>query len=124
MRRLRGFTLVELLITMAIIAMLLAVALPRYFNHLDRSRETILKQDLAVMRDAIDKYHADKGVYPDTLDELVNRRYLRSLPVDPLTESAQSWQTLSAPDGNVPGVYDVHSGATGTASDGTPYAEW
>lgn len=124
MRRREGFTLIELLVTMAIIAMLLAVALPRYFTHLDRSRETILKQDLAVMRDAIDKYHADKGLYPDTLETLVDQRYLRTIPVDPVTESPQTWQVVSAPDGDTSGVYDVRSGAPGTASDGSPYAEW
>ncbi|HQT00785.1 MAG: type II secretion system protein G [Hydrogenophilales bacterium 16-64-46] len=124
MRRREGFTLIELLVTMAIIAMLLAVALPRYFTHLDRSRETILKQDLAVMRDAIDKYHADKGLYPDTLETLVDQRYLRTIPVDPVTESPQTWQVVSAPDGDTSGVYDVRSGAAGTASDGSPYAEW
>ena len=120
----RGFTLVELMVVMAIIALLLAIALPRYFNHLEKSRETILKQDLAVMRDAIDKYHGDRGRYPDSLDELVSARYLRALPVDPITERPDTWQVV-APSGDDAGaVYDIRSGAPGNARDGSPYADW
>ncbi|MEW6120848.1 MAG: prepilin-type N-terminal cleavage/methylation domain-containing protein [Pseudomonadota bacterium] len=120
----RGFTLVELMVVMAIVALLLALALPRYFNHLDSSRETILKQDLAVMRDAIDKFHGDRGRYPDSLDELVSARYLRALPVDPITERADTWQ-LVAPEGDAAGaVYDIRSGAPGAARDGSAYADW
>lgn len=120
----RGFTLVELMVVMAIIALLLALALPRYFNHLEKSRETILKQDLAVMRDAIDKYHGDRGRYPDSLDELVSARYLRSLPVDPITERADTWQTVAPPDGGTGAMYDIKSGAPGSARDGSAYADW
>jgi general secretion pathway protein G len=120
----RGFTLVELMVVMAIIALLLSLALPRYFNHLETARETILKQDLAVMRDAIDKYHGDRGRYPDSLDELVSERYLRALPVDPITERADTWQVV-APSGDETGaMYDIKSGAPGTARDGSPYADW
>ncbi|HBU29556.1 MAG TPA: type II secretion system protein G [Thiobacillus sp.] len=120
----QGFTLVELLVVMAIIALLLTLAVPRYFNHLESSRDTILRQDLAVMRDAIDKYHGDRGRYPDSLDELVNARYLRAVPVDPVTERADTWQIV-APSGDAAGaVYDIRSGAPGTAVDGSPYAEW
>jgi len=120
----KGFTLVELLVVMAIIALLLTLAVPRYFNHLESSRDTILRQDLAVMRDAIDKYHGDRGRYPDSLDELVNARYLRAVPVDPVTERADTWQIV-APSGDAAGaVYDIRSGAPGTAVDGSPYAEW
>ena len=123
-RLLRGFTLVELMVVMAIIALLLSLALPRYFKHLETSRETILKQDLAVMRDAIDKYHGDTGRYPDGLDELVSARYLRALPVDPITERADTWQIV-APSGTAAGeMYDIKSGAPGTAHDGTAYADW
>jgi general secretion pathway protein G len=119
-----GFTLVELMVVMAIIALLLALALPRYFKHLESSREIILKQDLAVMRDAVDKYHEDRGRYPDSLDELVSARYLRALPVDPITERSDTWQVV-APSGDTAGaVYDIKSGAPGTARDGSPYADW
>jgi general secretion pathway protein G len=120
----RGFTLVELMVVMAIIALLLSLALPRYFNHLESSRETILKQDLAVMRDAIDKYHGDRGRYPDSLDDLVSARYLRALPVDPITERSDSW-LIVAPRGDETGaMYDIKSGAPGTARDGSAYADW
>lgn len=120
----RGFTLVELMVVMAIIALLLSLALPRYFNHLENSRETILRQDLAVMRDAIDKFHGDRGRYPESLDELVSARYLRALPVDPLTERADSWQIV-APEGDAGGaVYDIKSGAPGASRDGSAYADW
>jgi general secretion pathway protein G len=119
-----GFTLVELMVVMAIIALLLALALPRYFNHLESSRDTILKQDLAVMRDAIDKYHGDTGRYPDSLDALVNARYLRALPIDPITERADTWQVV-APSGDDAGaLYDIKSGAPGVARDGSAYADW
>ena len=119
----RGFTLVELMVVMAIIALLLALAMPRYFNHLENAHEIILRQDLAVMRDAIDKYHGDKGRYPDSLDELVSERYLRALPVDPITEHPDTWQMV-APSGDEAGaVYDIKSGAPGNASDGSAYAD-
>ncbi len=119
-----GFTLVELMVVMAIIALLLALALPRYFNHLESSKETILRQDLAVMRDAIDKYHGDRGHYPDSIDELVSARYLRALPVDPITERADSWQIVAPPEGETGAMYDIHSGAPGKARDDSAYADW
>ncbi|MFN3717094.1 MAG: type II secretion system protein [Thiobacillus sp.] len=120
----RGFTLVELMVVMAIVALLLALALPRYFNHLESSRETILKQDLAVMRDAIDKFHGDRNRYPESIDELVSARYLRALPVDPITERSDTWQIV-APEGEAAGaVYDIRSGAPGASRDGSAYADW
>lgn len=122
--KMRGFTLVELMVVMAIVALLLSLALPRYFNHLESARETILRQDLAVMRDAIDKYHGDRGHYPDSLEALVSERYLRSLPVDPITERADTWQVIAPPDDDAAGVYDVRSGAPGKGRDGTLYGEW
>jgi general secretion pathway protein G len=120
-----GFTLIELLVVMAIIALLLAIAAPRYFSHLDRSKEAALKQTLNVMRDAIDKFHGDHDSYPDTLEELVTRRYLRRLPVDPLTESDNTWVALPPVSEHDRGnVYDVRSGAPGEDINGLPYSEW
>lgn len=120
----RGFTLIELLVVMAIIAVLLTIALPRYFGSVDHSKEVALKQSLAVMREAIDKFHADRGQYPDRLEELVEKRYIRSVPVDPITESAATWVIVPAPPGTGKGtVYDVRSGAEGNSEDGKPYGE-
>jgi general secretion pathway protein G len=124
-RSFQGFTLVELLVVMAIIAILLSIATPRYFNSLDRSKEVVLRQDLNVMRDAIDKFHGDTGNYPGDLAELVEKRYLRAVPIDPLTESAETWIPTPPPEGEgADGVYDVHSGAAGQAKDGTFYGAW
>lgn len=125
-RRDRAFTLVELLVVMAVIATLLTIAVPRYFGSVDRSKEVVLKQSLAVMRDAIDKFYADNGRYPERLEDLVERKYIRSLPVDPITETATSWVVVSTPaDAAVKGtVYDVKSGAPGTGADGTSFADW
>lgn len=120
----KGFTLIELLVVMAIIALLLAIAVPKYFGSVDKSKETILRQDLAVMREALDKYYGDTGQYPDALDDLVQRKYLRAIPRDPLTESDTSWVIVAPKDGTKGGVFDIKSGATGNAADGTSYADW
>jgi len=122
---LRAFTLVELIIVLAILALLLTVAVPRYFAHIERTKEATLKQDLAVMRDAIDKFHGDRGRYPESLEELVTLRYMRSVPVDPITDSTSTWKILAPPDSETKGsVYDVKSGADGTGLDGKPFADW
>jgi general secretion pathway protein G len=118
----KGFTLVELLVVLAIIATLLALAAPRYFQHVERSREAVLRENLATMRDAIDQYHADTGKWPESLAALVERRYLRAVPVDPVTESDRTWVEVAPPEGS--GVQDVKSGAEGNGLDGTPYSEW
>ena len=120
----RGFTLIELLVVMAIVALLLSLALPRYFAHIDKSREVILRQDLTTMRDAIDKFHGDKGRYPQSLEELVEARYLRAIPIDPITEAPNAWLTVPPPAGEEGEVYDIKSGAPGTAKDGTAFSEW
>jgi general secretion pathway protein G len=119
-----GFTLIELLIVMAIIGTLLTIAVPRYFHTLQRARETVLRHDLAILREAIDKYYADLGKYPDTLPALAEKHYLRSLPVDPITKLADSWTTVPSEDPDHPGIRDVHSGAAEAATDGTPFASW
>ena len=119
-----GFTLIELLVVMAIIALLLTIALPRYWHSTDRAKEAVLKEDLAQIRIAIDQYHADRGKYPDRLEDLVERKYLRSVPRDPLTESTTSWVVVSPSEATAGGVYDIKSGASGTASDGRNYSEW
>jgi len=124
MQRARGFTLIELLVVMAIIATLMTIAVPRYFASLEQSRETTLRQSLAVMREALDHFYGDTGRYPESLDELVGQRYLRSLPVDPLTERNDLWVTLPPPDGVAGAVADVKSGASGRARDGSEYAQW
>ena len=123
-RRTNGFTLIELLVVMSIIATLLMIAVPRYFHSLEHSKETVLHQDLAVMRDAIDKFYGDLARYPDTLGELVERHYIRSVPVDPMTKSTETWVLVPSEDSNITGARDVRSGAIGEASDGTPFAEW
>jgi len=123
-RRRQGFTLIELMVVLAIIALLLSVAAPRYFGAVDQSKEVALKQNLATMRDAIDKFHADQGVYPESLEALVEKRYLRALPVDPISDSATSWTIIAPPEPEKGKVYDVKSGASGTARDGTAFNDW
>ena len=117
----RGFTLIEMLVVMAIVALLLAIATPRYFGSLDRSRTVALRENLKVLRTTIDKYHADKGRYPDTLDDLVQHKYLRQVPVDPVTESSQTWVLVPSEDPELPGIADVKSGAAGESADGIRY---
>ena len=120
-----GFTLIELLVVLAIIGTLITIALPKYLHSVERSREAVLHQDLRVMRTAIDQFLADTGRYPETLDDLVKRRYLRDLPADPVTGSAATWVSVTPPDGVASaGVYDVRSGADGNSLDGTAYAQW
>ena len=119
-----GFTLIELLVVLAVIATLLAIAVPRYFSSLENSREAVLKQDLAVMRETLDKYYGDKGRYPEALEELVAARYLRNVPVDPITESSETWVVVPPDLPEMGGVYDVRSGAEGVARDGSEYRNW
>ncbi|HKQ24963.1 MAG TPA: prepilin-type N-terminal cleavage/methylation domain-containing protein [Burkholderiales bacterium] len=120
----RAFTLIELLVVMTVIALLLTIAVPRYFHSTDRAREAVLKEDLAQMRNAIDKYYGDRGRYPDTLDDLVEKKYLRRIPPDPISDNVQTWVTVPPQEAGKGAVADVKSGATGTALDGTPYSDW
>lgn len=126
MRQPRGFTLIELIVVMAIVALLASIAAPRYFSSLQKSRETALLTSLNVMRDAIDQYAADKGRYPESLEELVVARYIRDVPEDPINGSREGWVVVAPPaDMQANGqVWDVHSGATGRAADGRLYADW
>ncbi len=120
----RGFTLIELLVVMAIIAVLLTIAVPRYFHALERSRETVLRQDLSVLREAIDKHFGDLGQYPDSIGALVERKYIKAVPIDPITATAESWTMVVSEDPDHPGIRDIHSGSDQQALDGTQYREW
>ena len=122
--RRRGFTLIELLVVMAIIAMLLTIAAPRYFRSLQRSREAVLKQDLASLRESIDRFYGDTGGHPPTLAALVEKHYLRSIPVDPIAKAADKWIVVNSDDPEDNGVKDVRSGAEGMGESGVPYAAW
>ena len=122
--RTRGFTLIELLVVMLIIGTLLSIAVPRYFRTLEHARETVLRQDLAILREAIDKYYADRGEYPDKLVALAEKRYVQTIPVDPFTRTADTWTVVESDDADHPGVRDVHSGAAEVAANGTPFATW
>jgi general secretion pathway protein G len=117
-----GFTLIELMIVVAIIGILATIAVPSYRQSVVKAREAVLKQDLFTMRDLLDQYRADKGKYPPTLQDLVTATYLRAVPVDPITQSASTWQEII--DATEGGVFDVYSGADLVASNGTPYNRW
>lgn len=145
---LRGFTLIELLVVLAILALLLTIAAPRYIQHVERAREAALRSSLKVMREAIDKFQGDQGRFPQNLDELVMRNYLKAIPLDPITEKRDTWLALSesdllamaanapsssatsalaatdTPAQDAPGMADVRSGAPGNGADGTPYQQW
>jgi len=122
--RRRGFTLVELLTVMAIIATLLTIAVPRYFRSLQRSREAVLKQDLTALRESIDKFYGDTGKYPPTLAVLVEKHYLRTIPVDPIAKAVDKWIVVNSEDPEDNGVKDVRSGAEGMGENGVLYASW
>lgn len=124
MNRRKGFTLIELLVVLAIIGMLLSVAAPRYFDSVERAKDATLRTDLRLMRETIGKYQADTGHLPETLEQLVQARYLRAVPIDPVTDRADTWVSVPVPDGLTPGLYDVRSGAPGAARDGSSYATW
>lgn len=122
--RQHGFTLVELLVVMALIALLLTIAAPRYFGSLEKSKETILRQNLALTRESLDKFYGDTGKYPESLEVLVTKKYLRKLPIDPITESTSSWVIVPPDMENKGNVFDIRSGAPGVATDGTSYSDW
>jgi len=122
-RKPRGFTLIELLVVLAIVAMLLTLSVPRYMKGLDKAKEQTLVENLRTTREVIDHFYGDTGRYPESLQQLVERHYLKALPIDPIAENDSSW-TLVAPPGNTgSGVYDLHSSAPGQSLSGRPYAE-
>lgn len=125
----RGFSLLELIVVMAILGILVVYALPAYQDATQRAREAVLKEDLHHMREALEEYMTDHGAYPERLDALVEAGYLREIPVDPITGSADTWEVEYAPwqmvdQGQPSGIWDVYSGAEGVGLNGEPYAEW
>jgi general secretion pathway protein G len=122
--RKNGFTMIELLVALTILGLLVSIAAPRYFGNMDRAKEDVLKEDLYILRDAIDKFYSDRSKYPESLDELVKEHYLRKVPVDPFTNSARSWVLVPSEDKSVAGVFDVRSGAPNAGSDGTWLKDW
>lgn len=125
----RGFTMVELMIVMAIIVILISIAIPQYQKAIVRAKESVLKNNLMTLRQVIDEYTYDKQKAPQSLTDLVPAGYLREIPIDPMTDSNQTWKTinedaLQSVDQTEPGIFDVKSGSEKTGLDGTPYADW
>ena len=120
----KGFTLIELLVVLGIIALLLTLAVPRYFPTVDAAKETVLLDNLRNMRDVIDQFYADRGRYPDSLEQLVEKKYLRALPVDPVTDSSATWILVPPEDASKGAIYSIRSGAPGNGRNGKPYSEW
>ena len=123
-RKRLGFTLIELLVTLSIVALLLALAVPRYFGRVEMAKEVALQENLHQMRDALDKYYGDNARYPESLQDLVTRKYLRRIPVDPVTDSDKTWVVVPPADPKKGGVSDVKSGAPGNGKNGTPFRSW
>ncbi len=119
-----GFTLIELLVVLSIVALLTAIVAPRYFDSVGRAKETVLHTDLRILREAIDKESADTNQLPLSLQQLVDMHYISNVPIDPITESPATWVAVPHPDGVTPGVYNIRSGAAGTARDGSAYSSW
>lgn len=120
----RAFTLIELLVVLAIVALLATLALPRYFQSIDTAKETILADNLRLTRETIDKFYGDTGRYPESLDELVEKKYLRAPPFDPLTDSATTWVIVPPDDGAKGNVYSIKSSAPGNGRNGKPFTDW
>jgi general secretion pathway protein G len=119
-----GFTLIELLVVLGIVALMLTLAVPRYFPTIDAAKETMLVDNLRSVRSTIDQFYADTGRYPESLPQLVEKKYLKALPIDPITESTETWILLAPEDGSLGNVYNIKSGASGNGRNGRPYADW
>ncbi|MGQ0750114.1 MAG: type II secretion system protein [Betaproteobacteria bacterium] len=119
-----GFTLVELMVVLAVIALLVSIVAPHYAGRVNRAEEAVLRENLTIMREALDRHFADAGRYPATLEELVAKRYLRTIPSDPLTQSSTTWVVVAPDDPAKGSVYDVRSGAQGNGLNGKPYGQW
>ncbi|MCC7499891.1 MAG: type II secretion system protein [Bryobacterales bacterium] len=125
----RGFTLVEMMVVMTIISILVSIAVPLYQKSILRSKESVLRNNLFTLRTVIDEYTYDKQKAPQSLEDLVNDGYLRTVPLDPMTGSSQTWQlvmedAMSSVNQTEPGIFDVHSGSDKASLEGTPYSEW
>ena len=124
----KGYTLLELMIVVAIVGILVTLAIPNFQQSAMKAKETALKQNLFTMRAVLDQYYADRGDYPDSLESLVEGKYLRSIPVDPFTKSSTTWTEIyeeqEEGDDSPAGVYDIKSGSENVAGDGTPYKDW
>ncbi|HEX5341822.1 MAG TPA: type II secretion system protein [Duganella sp.] len=120
----KGFTLIELLVVLGIVALMLTLAVPRYFPSIDKSKEVVLADNLRNVRQVLDQYYGDTGRYPDSLDQLVEKHYLRALPYDPITESDATWIIIAPEDSAKGAVYNIRSGAPGNDRAGKPYADW
>jgi general secretion pathway protein G len=118
----RGFTLIELLVVLAIVSLLLTLAVPRYFHSVDTARETVLIENLSIARETIDRFFEDTGRYPDSLEELVEKKYLRALPFDPIANSSTGWTIVPPDDASKGRVYDLHSAAPGSGRTNVPYS--
>jgi len=119
-----GFTLIELLVVMAIVSLLVSIVAPKYFNSVSKAEEAVLRENLFLIRDALDHYKADVGVYPDSLQDLVSKKYLRKMPYDPVAKSDKKWTLVPPSEPSNGKVYDVKSGAPGKSLNGSPYASW
>lgn len=119
-----GFTLVELMVVLAVIALLISIVAPHYVGRVARAEEAVLRENLALMRDALDRHYADAGRYPGALEDLVKKRYLRSIPNDPMTQSNTTWVVVGPDDPKKGAVFDVRSGAKGNGANGKPYEQW
>jgi general secretion pathway protein G len=123
-RIVQGFTLIELMVVLAVLAILASIVVPRYLDRVEEARETVLRQNLTGLRNTLDQFYRDKARYPKSLEELVTERYIRDVPVDPITQRTDTWVLVPPKSGSDKTIFNVKSSATGIAKDGTEYANW